>query len=132
MAKKAEPQIKYTSVCVNCGVLIPENQGLVIDNKHFCGNCVIQPAPVKPALYAPAGILRVLCYIISVIPMAGFIFGAIFYSQPDSDSKKFGKTCLIIMAAGFAMLFLFFVIMIIAGAAIGGAVSGFNIKEGYY
>ena len=43
------------------------------------------------------GGMRILFYLVSfLIPLAGFVIGAIFYSKPDALSKQVGKNCLII------------------------------------
>ena len=58
MAKKViEQQVKYTAVCVKCGVFIPEDKGMVRENKHYCENCaVLTPVIVKPEILPPAGL----------------------------------------------------------------------------
>lgn len=132
MAKKIEPQIKYTAVCVNCGVFIPEDRGLVRENRHFCETCAVLAQPVKPSLIPPSGMLKVLCYMVSLIPLAGFIFGAIFYPQADSQAKNFGKKCFLIMFIGIGLMLAFFVLAALTGAALGSAASGFSFGEGYY
>jgi hypothetical protein len=134
MAKKiVEPQIKYTAVCVNCGVFIPENKGLVRENRHYCENCaILTPVAAKPSILPPSGLLKILSYLVSLTPIAGFLFGVIFYSQSEPAAKNFGKKCFIMMFIGIAVMLLFFVLVLITGAAIGGAAGGLNLGEGYY
>lgn len=132
MAKKAEPQVKYTAVCVNCGIFIPEDRGLVRENRHYCETCAVLAPAVKPALIAPSGILKILCYLVSLMPLAGFVFGAVFYPQPDAQAKNFGKMCFLMMLAGIGLMLFFFFLAALTGAALGGTTAGFNIGEGYY
>jgi hypothetical protein len=132
MAKKLiEPQVQYTAVCVNCGVFIPENKGMVRDNRHYCENCAVLTPAAKISIIPPTGLLKMLCYLASLMPIAGFIFGAIFYSQAGPEPRSFGKKCFIMMFIGLAMMFLFFIVMAITGAALGSG-SGINFGEGYY
>ena len=134
MAKKViEPEVKYAAVCTNCGLLIPENKGLVRENKHYCETCaVLTPVSVKPSLLPPTGFLKILSYMLSLIPIVGFIFGVIFYSQTEPVTKSFGKKCLIIMLVGLLFMFICLILMIVAGVAIGSGNGILNLTEGYY
>ena len=115
MAKKViEPEVKYAAVCTNCGLLIPENKGLVRENKHYCETCaILTPVSVKPSLLPPTGFLKILSYMLSLIPIVGFIFGVIFYSQTEPVTKSFGKKCLIIMLVGLLFMFICLILMIV-------------------
>jgi hypothetical protein len=149
MAKSVKKEIKYKAVCVKCGTFIPEGEGVLINNKNYCSSCgpaqtaeeaalavkpVQQtPAPVKAdSIENPKGILKVICYFASLIPIAGFILGAVFYPQKDPETKKFGRNCFIMMAIGLFFVLVFFVIMAAAGAALGGAVDKMSFGEGYF
>jgi hypothetical protein len=138
MAKKINKEVRYRAVCVNCGVFIPEGHGIVKNNKNYCDSCSVVPtapaedAPVKPAITSPKGILKVISYLVSLMPLAGFVLGAVFYPQEDPEIKKFGRNCFIMMAIGIVLGLVFFIMMIAAGAALGGAVDKMNFGEGYF
>lgn len=132
MAVKSVPQVKYTAVCVNCGVFIPENRGLVRENKHFCETCAVLTPAAKPSIIAPSGMLKFLCFLVSLMPLAGFVFGAIFYPQADEKARDFGKKCFIMMFIGIGFMFFFFILAALTGAALGSTAAGFSIGEGYY
>jgi hypothetical protein len=56
------------------------------------------PARQQPVL---SGGMRVLFYILSLmIPLVGFIIGAICYTRPDPESKHVGKICIILAIVG--------------------------------
>lgn len=75
---------------------------------------------------------RVLFYILSfLIPIAGIIIGALYMGKPDTEVKKFGKTCLMIamipiilivlMICCYALIYVVFIVGYIGflGALIG-------------
>lgn len=56
---------------------------------------------------------RWLFYILSaIIPVAGVVVGVIFYTKPDEENKKFGKTCLYIAVAIIGAIVLLYIAMI--------------------
>jgi membrane associated rhomboid family serine protease len=139
-------EVRYRAVCVNCGTFIPVNSGITKDEKNYCSSCaaamlntpIIPPAAPAAEIQAlqpfaaPSGILRILSYIVSLSPVFGFLFGAIFYSQKDEALKKFGRNCFIMMGIGIALSLIVFILIIAAGAAFGGGMGGINFGEGYY
>ena len=143
-AKRSTPgEIRYRAVCTNCGTFIPVNSGLTKDGKNYCDPCctaiqqapiVPPPVPVQPQVpfTAPSRALKVLCYILSLSPMIGFLLGVIYFPQNDPALKKFGRNAFIMMGVGIFLAIIFFIIVLAAGAALGGGVSGANFGEGYY
>ncbi len=139
MAKKA---VQFKAVCVNCGVFIPDNSGAVKSGKNYCSNCAsieetaVLCKPREAGFKTPTGILKAVCYVLSLLPVVGFILGAVFYPQEDPAVKKFGRDCFIMMAIGFFIGIVFFFLMMAAGVALGGAFGGamdkFNFGEGYF
>jgi hypothetical protein len=56
---------------------------------------------------------RWLFYALSaIIPVAGVVIGVIFYTKPDEENKKFGKTCLYIAVAVIAAIVALYVAII--------------------
>jgi FlaG/FlaF family flagellin (archaellin) len=48
--------------------------------------------------------IKALFYLLSLlIPLAGFIIGAIYYSKDDPDSKHVGKICLVLAVVGILL-----------------------------
>jgi membrane-associated HD superfamily phosphohydrolase len=55
-----------------------------------------------------------LFYVLSfIVPIAGIVIGVIYFSKPDEEPRKFGKTCLIIAAMSVALCLLYILTIII-------------------
>ena len=148
MAKKVSKgnihgEIRYRAVCTNCGSFIPVNSGITKEGRNYCDPCgaaVIQapmappppPAPPQTPFFAPSGALKILCYVLSLSPVIGFILGVMYFSQKDAALRKFGRNCFIMMGIGIVLALLMFIIVVAACAALGGGASGSNFGEGYY
>jgi hypothetical protein len=58
----------------------------------------------------PAWLFYVLSFI---VPIAGIVIGAIYFTKVDEELKRFGKTCLIVAAISIALLLLLFLLYIL-------------------
>jgi hypothetical protein len=136
MAKKTvKPGVKeYTASCVSCGALVTEDTKFVSAGRNYCTNCAIISKREEPAFRAPEGALKWLCYIVSFIsPLAGFVMGVIFLSARDQACRTFGRHCMIVVCLSLALIFIFVISTVIAGAmGMGAEYGGPNIGEGYY
>ncbi|MCE5300180.1 MAG: hypothetical protein LLG37_04825 [Spirochaetia bacterium] len=130
--KKTKQAVSYTAVCVMCGKLLTDGEGVVKERKYYCENCAVTGTPEQQDLSTPTGALKILCYIASLIPLVGFIFGAIFYSQKSRPARQFGRNCFIMMAVGICISLLFMFVMAGAGAMIGGIAENINFRESYF
>jgi len=79
--------------CVGCGRTISWDANVC----PYCGHDYrAAMAPPQPRAEVSTG-MRFLLYLVSFfIPIAGFIIGAIYYSNPQPDFKHVGKMCIII------------------------------------
>jgi len=119
---------------VNCGSLITEEQKFTLSGRNYCPNCAITARSEKPALNPPSGVLRFICYIVTFFsPFAGFVLGVVFLSQESTQSRNFGRTCVIIMCVSLALMLVFFILALaLGGLGASAASSGVNMGEGYY
>ena len=60
-----------TAACVNCGTLLTDDQKYVSEGRSYCATCAILPKKQEPALAAPAGMLKWLCYLVAFFIPAG-------------------------------------------------------------
>ncbi len=83
--------------CVSCGRAIQFEANVC----PYCGHDYrIAMAPVQQQ-QAISGGMRILFYILSlIIPLVGFIIGAIYYMRPDPESKHIGKICIVLAIVG--------------------------------
>jgi predicted RNA-binding Zn-ribbon protein involved in translation (DUF1610 family) len=82
-----------TRNCVSCGRSIAWNANVC----PYCGKDYRIQAYAQPPQPLISSGVRVLLYIISVlIPFAGIIIGAIYYTKPEEEYKHVGKICLVI------------------------------------
>ncbi len=136
MAKKTvkDPVKEYTASCVSCGALVTEDTRFVSAGRNYCTNCAIISKREEPALKAPEGIIKWICYLVSFLsPLAGFVLGIIFLSQKDTVSRAFGRHCMIVVCISLALIFMFVMITVIMSAmGLGADYAGPNIGEGYY
>lgn len=58
----------------------------------------------------PAWLFYVLSFI---VPIAGVVIGAIYFTKVDEELKRFGKTCLIVAAIQIALSLLYILVVII-------------------
>lgn len=50
--------------------------------------------------------MRILLYIVSfLIPIAGFIIGAIYYTKPEQEYKHVGKICIVLGLVAMVVFF---------------------------
>ncbi len=143
-SKTGKPsEVRYRAVCINCGSFIPVNSGITREGRNYCDQCgaaVIQSPIIPPPLpaqqltpfFAPSGPLKILSYILSLSPVIGFLLGVIFFPQKDQALRKFGRNCFIMMGIGLVIALLMFIVVVAAGAALGGGVNGASFGEGYY
>lgn len=122
-----------TAACVNCGTLLTDDQKYVSEGRSYCATCAILPRKQEPALAAPAGLLKWLCYLVAFFsPLAGFVLGVVFFLQKDNESRSFGRHCFIVVAISLIIIVLFLVVSAVIGMLTGAGNSGVNIGEGYY
>ena len=77
---------------------------------------------VQPAV---SGGMKILFYILSlIVPLVGFIIGAVYYSKPDAESKHVGKVCfaLAIVAIVIAAILVALIYVMTFGIDYGGVV----------
>lgn len=71
----------------------------------YCGHdyrIAMVPAQQRPIV---SGGMRILFYILSlIIPLVGFIIGAIYYMRPDPESKHIGRICIILAIVGILII----------------------------
>ena len=87
--------------CVSCGRAIQFDANVC----PYCGHdyrIAVVPAQQQPIV---SGGMRILFYILSlIIPLVGFIIGAIYYTRPDPESKHIGKICIILAIVGILII----------------------------
>ena len=84
--------------CVACGRTIPD----VANVCPYCGHDYRSQSAMPSAAIGTG--LRILFYVLSfIIPIAGFIIGAIYYAKPDRESKHVGKICLVLAIAAILL-----------------------------
>jgi predicted RNA-binding Zn-ribbon protein involved in translation (DUF1610 family) len=82
-----------TRNCVSCGRSIAWNANVC----PYCGKDYRIQAYAQPPQPLISSGMKVLLYIISVlIPIAGIIIGAVYYTKPEEEYKHVGKICLVI------------------------------------
>ena len=84
--------------CVSCGRAI----GWDVNVCPYCGwDYRFPQASPEPEV---SGGMRALLYLVSLmIPLAGFIIGAIYYTKPERVYKHVGKICLILGVVGILL-----------------------------
>jgi hypothetical protein len=134
MAKKNPvKQETYSAACVNCGVLIKKGEELLRDGKYTCEKCAVIPPAKQLYFLPPAGILRVLSYIVCVLsPAAGFMLGAVNMAQKEKDNSDFAKKCFIFSGAGLVLVVILAVAGTLLDLAAGSRNEGFKMKQNFY
>lgn len=100
-----------TRNCVSCGRAISWDANVC----PYCGHDFRATVDYAPKEQISDG-MKILLYILSfLIPIAGFIIGAIYYVKPDTQLKQVGKMCIIL---GLISILLTAVCYCIAFAAI--------------
>ena len=62
----------------------------------YCGHDYRVQVAAIPSAQISSG-MKIFLYILSfLIPLAGFIIGAIYYTKPEPEYKEVGKMCIII------------------------------------
>ena len=85
-----------TRQCVSCGRTISWDANVC----PYCGHDFRVPQTIRAVEPISNG-MKILFYLLSfLIPLAGFIIGAIYWSKPDESSKHVGKMCIIFAVVG--------------------------------
>lgn len=88
----SDPGTTQTRNCVSCGRAISWDANVC----PYCGHDFRVTADYAPREQLSDG-FKILLYILSfLIPLVGFIVGAIYYTKPEQELKQFGKMCLIL------------------------------------
>lgn len=107
--------------CVSCGRAIPWEANVC----PYCGKDYRVQASSPQAQPTISAGMRALFYILSfLIPLAGIIIGAIYYSKPDRESKQVGKICLVLGVVSILLI-------VGIGAVVYLAVLGFGGTDGF-
>jgi hypothetical protein len=103
--------------CTSCGRSIPWG-ALVCP---YCGKDYRALAfPPEQKELVSTG-MRVLLYIVSfLIPIAGFIIGAIYYTKPEQEYKHVGKICIVLGLVAFLVSFGFAALLYLMVLGFGG------------
>lgn len=136
MTKKTlKSEVKeYTASCVSCGTLVSEDKKFVSAGRNYCTSCAIISKKEDPALKAPEGAVKWLCYFVSFVsPLAGFVLSIIFLSQKDLTGRSFGRHNMIVVCVSLAIISIFVLMSLIMSVlGFGGEMTGPFIGEGYY
>lgn len=81
-----------TRNCVSCGRSISWDANVC----PYCGHDYRMAMAAPPRAEISTG-MKIFLYLLSfLIPLAGFIIGAIYYTKPEPEFKEVGKMCIII------------------------------------
>jgi len=95
-----EPDSRRTTAkqCISCGKDI--NLGVYFTMCPHCGfNYRIEITPVKPDLAASRRSSSFFCAVSILVPMAGFVIGAMLWKDMDSRARRLANEC-----AGLAVI----------------------------
>ena len=85
--------------CISCGRTISWDANVC----PYCGHDFRAPQITQVIEPISSG-MKILFYILSfLIPLAGFIIGAIYWTKPDEPSKHVGKMCIIFAIVGILL-----------------------------
>ena len=82
--------------CVSCGRSIAWDANVC----PYCGRDYRFQAMAPQQAQVSEG-MKILLYIISfLIPLVGFIVGAVYYTKPEREYRELGKMCIILGVVG--------------------------------
>ena len=99
-----------TRSCVSCGRAIAWDVNVC----PYCGHDFrVQTSPVH--VEAMGSGMKIFLYLLSfIIPIVGFIIGAIYYTKPEPEYKHVGKMCIILGLLSILLVVICWVVVVAA------------------